>query len=164
MQDAKENPKKNETENSKKNEKEKPKKSEKENSKKKEKEKPKKIEKKVDKSTKGKKLKDTKEVYIVVYIVTFLMHSLFYYYMQTLLKTIMHDPAKIFSSNICLLTQLIKSSVLISGGSNNNGIQKCFFSQENIDDFIICVGEVPSRNKVNRTEMEGSSDLCHDVS
>ena len=95
------------------------------------------------------------------------MHSLFYYCMQILLKTIMHDPAKIFSSNICLLTvqtQLIKSSVLISGASNNNGIQKCFFSQENIDDFIICVGEVPPRNKVNRTEMEGSSDLCHDVS
>ena len=79
----------------------------------------------------------------------------------------MHDPAKIFSSNICLLTvqtQLIKSSVLISGASNNNGIQKCFFSQESIDDFIFCVGEVPPRNKVNRTEMEGSSDLCHDVS
>ena len=58
------------------------------------------------------------------------MHSLFYYCMQTLLKTIMHGPAKIFSSNICLLTvqiQLIKSSVLISSGSNNNGIQNVSF-------------------------------------
>ena len=43
-------------------------------------------------------------------------------------------------------------------------VYKNVFSQENIDDFIICVGEVPPRNKVNRTEMEGSSDLCHDVS
>ena len=156
MQDAKENPKKSEKENPKKSEKENPKKSEKENPKKNEKEKPKKIEKKVDKSTKDKKLKDNKEVYIVLYIfVTFLMHSLFYYCMQTLLKTIMH-AAKIFSSNICLLTmqtQLIKSSVLISGASNNKGIQKCFFFQE-----------VPPRNKVNTSEMEGSSDLCYDVS
>ena len=33
-----------------------------------------------------------------------------------------------------------------------------------IDDFIICVGEVPPRNKVNRTKIEDNSDLCHDVS